>query len=61
MTGSFSKGKGGDKYPSYHHSKNHKPQFGVSRDDVNKAMENFLQNIKFTPSFLEELERSLRF
>jgi site-specific DNA recombinase len=58
MKGSASTGKSGGKFGAYHCERNHKRN-AYSEKDVDLAFTNIFDSIKFTPTFLSILEKTL--
>ncbi len=56
--GSSSKGKSGKSFPAYHCARNHK-QYGVSKDEFEKTLAYFINNIKYKEGFLKSFEATL--
>ena len=59
LSGSFSTGKLGTKYPYYHCSKGHK-YFGIARDTLDETLTNSLDSIKFEKNIIDKAMSSLK-
>lgn len=56
--GSVSKGKSGKGFPAYHCSRGHK-QYGVSKEEFEKTLAHFINNLKYKEGFLKSFEATL--
>ncbi len=56
--GSSSKGKSGKSFPAYHCARGHK-QYGVSKEEFEKSLSYFINNLKYKEGFLKSFETTL--
>lgn len=52
------KGRSGEKFPTYHCSLHHK-YFGINKNTLEETVENYLEKISFSDSFVNKLEKEL--
>jgi site-specific DNA recombinase len=58
MIGSATKGKAGTRHPAYHCTRNHK-RFSRNKADFEKAITEYVNNLRFKPELLNALELTL--